>query len=141
MLARDLWQPIKDDAAQTPRIEAAPLRGFAQARSLMSDSRRNQDFYRLRALAREMTALLPAVGHADGIALQTSAMASAKYRALQADFDRIWRRYGFKSMVMDRRRRGSTRKANQKAQRSSARADKRSGKDRLRRALIAELSQ
>ena len=105
----------------------------------MSVSHRNRDFFRLRVLSKQMSALL-----SDSVGrhyTDPEPLPPPEYLALEVEFDRIWAKYGFKSMVMDRRRRVSTRKANQKGQRVVARAAKRSERDRLRLELIRELAQ
>lgn len=88
-----------------------------------------------------MAALLPEIEHVSELPEQSFARTFPEYQALEAEFDSIWAKYGFKSMVMNRRRRVSTRKANQRGQRVLARAEKRSERDNLRLALIRELSQ
>jgi hypothetical protein len=88
-----------------------------------------------------MAPLLPDIASLQEIPAQSYARTSREYRALEAEFDRIWAKYGFKSMVMDRRRRCSTRRGNQRFQRAVSRSKKRSDKDKLRLALIKELSQ
>jgi hypothetical protein len=107
----------------------------------MSDSRRNKDFFRLRMLSKRMSALLPSIASLDELPVQSFERTSREYQALEVEFDRIWAKYGFKSMVMDRRRRCSTRRGNQQFQRAVSRSAKRSEKDKLRLALIRELSQ
>ena len=107
----------------------------------MSDSHRNKDFFRLRDLSKRMAALLPEISHMSEIPEQSLARTSPEYQALEAEFDRICGKYGFKGMVMNRRRRVSTRKANQRGERVMARAEKRAERDSLRLALIRELSQ
>lgn len=104
----------------------------------MSDSQRDKDFHRLRALAKEMAASISIGGDTASIASQRN---SAGYKELEKEFDQLWAKYGFKSMVMDRRRRVSTRKANQKGQKQTARAAKRSERNELRMQIIKELAE
>ena len=50
---------------------------------------------------------------------------SLEYQELNREFDKLWGLYGFKSMVMNKRKRCSTRKSNQKDKRIKRRANKR----------------
>ena len=100
----------------------------------MSDGIRNRDFHRLRALSKALRAL--SWPHPAPLT-----EAARNCRELELEFDRIWAKYGFKTMVMDRRRRCSTRRGNARGQRVAVRAQKRSERDRLRAATIRELSE
>lgn len=103
----------------------------------MSDGIRNRDVHRLRALSTALRAL--SWPHPAPL---TEAARNCRESELELrlEFDRIRAKYGFKSRVMDRRRRCSTRRGNARGQRIAVRAQKRSERDRLRAAIIRELS-
>ncbi len=63
-----------------------------------------------------------------------------EYTILDREFDILWSRFGFKSMVCDRRRRCSTRKSNQNFQKVKRRAEKRHEHQIAVRSWIAELA-
>lgn len=54
------------------------------------------------------------------------------------EFDKLWERYGFKSMVMDRRRRVSTRKGNARFVRVLRRIERRRAERALRRDVTTD---
>ncbi|MVN92447.1 hypothetical protein [Mucilaginibacter aquatilis] len=69
-------------------------------------SQKDKDYHMLRN-SDKYSELMTANGDTYGYLNKVNAEAYARYR-------KIWSKYGFKSMVSDRRRRNSTRKSNQK---------------------------
>lgn len=93
----------------------------------MARTRRNQDFWKTRQLSNEASEeSMPGQGNVP-----------ARRGSASWEFERLWRRYGFKSMVMDRRRRASTRKGNARFVRVLRRLERR----RAERALQGELTR
>ena len=85
----------------------------------MSKSKKDQEFWRLRKLAKKMGS------HGMGTSgLNMSWRETKEYSELNQEFERIWNKYGTKSMVMDQRRRCSTRKGNQALERKLSRIRK-----------------
>ncbi|WP_156919274.1 hypothetical protein [Azovibrio restrictus] len=107
----------------------------------MAKTRRDRDFFKLRKLAKKMTEMLPQISNAAEISIINSAMTAPEYAALDAKFNGLWSKYGKKSMVMDRRRRVSTRHANQQGQLAEGRAKKRSEKQKALMSIKAELNE
>ncbi len=88
-----------------------------------------------------MVKILPKISHVTEILIINTAMTAPEYVSLDADFNHLWSKYGKKSMVMNKRRRVSTRHANQKGQLAEARAEKRSEKQKALASLKAELNE
>lgn len=93
----------------------------------MSDGIRDKQFWKLRHLAKQMS--------------ETTAVYTLEYTILKREFGSLWCNYGFKSMVMNRRRRCSTRKSNQKSQQAKRRAEKRHEHQIAVRTWINELTE
>lgn len=93
----------------------------------MARTDRNRDFWKMRQLASRASAESePGMGNVP------PARGSAAW-----EMERLWAKYGFKSMVMDRRRRVSTQKGNARFVRLLRRVERR----RADRALRAELAE
>jgi hypothetical protein len=93
----------------------------------MSDGIRDKQFWKLRHLAKQMSG--------------TIAINTLEYAILKREFDSLWCNYGFKSMVMNRRRRYSTRNSNQKGQQAKRRAEKRNEHQIAVRTWMNELTE
>lgn len=107
-------------------------------------SLRDKNYWKLRHLGQQMSSILSF--HTKGlthfreiISVQNSARFSPEYQKLEREFDTLWGKYGFKSMVMDKRRRCSTRKSNQNFTRVVRRAEKRHERQIVIHASLGEL--
>jgi hypothetical protein len=106
---------------------------------------RDKQYWKLRQLSKQMSGVLSS--HINGlthakeiIPVQNSVrMLSSEFQKLEREFDSLWRIYGFKSMVMDKRRRCSTRKGNQNFTRVIRRAKKRHERQVAIHASLLEL--
>lgn len=99
----------------------------------MSHSDRDSDVRKLRQLARAKSALIPQPCSAEEV---ERIKRSPAYLALQADFDRLFEKYGFNPDIFnDNERSGSKRAVTRKIKDAVKRSSKRSDKQRVRRDL------
>lgn len=93
----------------------------------MSKTTRNRDFWEMRQLSAALSRA-DAVGGPFAGGLRRDPV----LRDTEDRFHRLWARYGHKSMVMDKRRRVSTRKSNSEYVRELRRSARRAAGQRLR---------
>ena len=92
---------------------------------------RDKNYWKLRNLSKQMSDFMSVqtegFSHFTEVVpiINVTMATSLEYQELNREFDKLWGLYGFKSMVMNKRRRCSTRKSNQKDKRIKRRANKR----------------